>query len=352
MRPSLPWYGPVEIEVVLDFPEIGQHVVPAPAGGAARFPLVVIGRRAAVGHLAVDRGAAAQHARLLVFPQGWPGLVGIVVADDLGGDLEFGPVEARIEIRRSRIAVANFGRFVARRRVLAGFAEQDLVGAFGGQAMGHDGARRPAADDDVVVHCDVSPFVFSLEASAAPTTGHGHPDIPQLRPATCRAREPYLRRCTANTGAMDAPKLRALTDWLIDGGRSAASPSRFMAECCERMVEAGLPLWRVGVFVRTLHPEIFGRNFIWKPGSEVELGTVDYDILESPDFHTSPLIIVFQQGLEVRARTDDPREQAFSDHRRASRRRRHGLLCAAAALHRRHGECFKLDHQTAGWVHR
>ena len=104
---------------------------------------------------------------------------------------------------------------------------------------------------------------------------------------------------------MDASKLRELTDWLIDGGRSAASPSRFMAECCERMVAAGLPLWRIGVFVRTLHPEIYGRNFIWKPGAEVEVGTVDFEILESPDFLTSPLIIVFQQGLEVRARTDE-----------------------------------------------
>jgi len=110
---------------------------------------------------------------------------------------------------------------------------------------------------------------------------------------------------------MDASKLQELTDWLIDGGRSAASPIRFMAECCERMVAAGLPLWRIGVFVRTQHPEIYGRNFIWKPGSEVETGTVDYHILESPDFHTSPLKIVFQQGLEVRVRTDDLRTGRF-----------------------------------------
>jgi adenylate cyclase len=110
---------------------------------------------------------------------------------------------------------------------------------------------------------------------------------------------------------MDASKLQALTDWLIDGGRSATSPSRFMAECCERMVAAGLSLWRVGVFVRTLHPEIYGRSFIWKPGAEVEFGSVDYHILESPDFHTSPLKIVFQQGLEVRVRADDVRSSRF-----------------------------------------
>ena len=77
------------------------------------------------------------------------------------------------------------------------------------------------------------------------------------------------------------------------------------------MVAAGLPLWRVGVFVRTLHPEIYGRNFIWKPGSEVELGTVDFGILEFPDFHNSPLKIVFQQEQEVRARVDDPASKRF-----------------------------------------
>ena len=110
---------------------------------------------------------------------------------------------------------------------------------------------------------------------------------------------------------MDVAELQKLTDWLIDGGRSATSPKRFMAECCERMVAAGFPLWRVGVFVRTLHPEIYGRSFIWKPGAEVELGSVEYKILDSPDFHSSPLIIVFQQGLEVRARVDDPRSKRF-----------------------------------------
>jgi adenylate cyclase len=110
---------------------------------------------------------------------------------------------------------------------------------------------------------------------------------------------------------MNISEMQKLTDWLIDGGRSAASPTSFMAETCERMVAAGLPLWRVGIFVRTLHPDIYGRNFIWKPGAEVEIGTVDYQILESPDFHTSPLIIVFQQGLEVRARIDDPASKRF-----------------------------------------
>jgi adenylate cyclase len=110
---------------------------------------------------------------------------------------------------------------------------------------------------------------------------------------------------------MNASELQQLTNWLIDGARSAVNSPRLMAEICERLVEAGLPLWRVGIFVRTLHPDIYGRNFVWRPGAEVEFGTVDFKILDSPDFHSSPLIHVFQEGMEVRARVDDPQSKRF-----------------------------------------
>ncbi len=110
---------------------------------------------------------------------------------------------------------------------------------------------------------------------------------------------------------MNALDFQKITDWLIDGARSAPSPPQMMADTCERIVQAGLPLWRVGIFVRTLHPDIFGRNFIWRPGAEVEVGTVDFHILDSPEFKSSPLAIVFRQGVEVRGRLDDPQSKRF-----------------------------------------
>ena len=83
---------------------------------------------------------------------------------------------------------------------------------------------------------------------------------------------------------MDAAKLKNVSDWLIDGARSAASPIAMVSEFCERLVAAGLPLWRVGLFIRTLHPDILGVNYIWKPGSEVSFGTADFSFLDSPEF--------------------------------------------------------------------
>src|SRR5271154_1715294 len=103
---------------------------------------------------------------------------------------------------------------------------------------------------------------------------------------------------------MDTLALHKLNEWLIDGARSAPIPERMMAETCERLVAAGLPLWRVGGFIRTLHPYIVSRNFVWGPGAEVVAGTANYDVLDSPEFRSSPLALVFGVGREIRTHTE------------------------------------------------
>jgi adenylate cyclase len=110
---------------------------------------------------------------------------------------------------------------------------------------------------------------------------------------------------------MNKADLQKLSDWLIDGARSAGGSPQMMAEICERLVSAGLPLWRVGVFVRTLHPDILGLNFIWRPGAEVVAGSADHSFVDSPEYKNSPLAIVFGEVREVRYRLDDPETKRF-----------------------------------------
>jgi adenylate cyclase len=109
---------------------------------------------------------------------------------------------------------------------------------------------------------------------------------------------------------MHESDLQNLTKWLVDGARSAPNPSQMMTETCERLVAAGLPLWRVGVFVRTLHPDVVGRNFIWRAGAEVAVSSANYDVLDSPNFRNNPLAIVFE-GREIRSRMDGPDAKRF-----------------------------------------
>jgi adenylate cyclase len=104
---------------------------------------------------------------------------------------------------------------------------------------------------------------------------------------------------------MNATDLQKITDWLIDGARSAPSPPRIMAETCERLVGAGLPLWRVGVFVRTLHPDIFGRSFVWRHGADVVMATANFDVRDSDEFRSSPLSVLYSTEKEVRRRLSD-----------------------------------------------
>jgi adenylate cyclase len=110
---------------------------------------------------------------------------------------------------------------------------------------------------------------------------------------------------------MNASELQKLKDWLIDGARSAPGPTRMMSETCERLVKAGLPLSRVGVFVRTLHPDIVGRNFVWRPGAEVVTGTANFETLESPEYRNSPLALVLGEGREIRSLMHGPRGTHF-----------------------------------------
>ncbi|MBX9819747.1 adenylate/guanylate cyclase domain-containing protein [Afipia birgiae] len=104
---------------------------------------------------------------------------------------------------------------------------------------------------------------------------------------------------------MQAVNLQSVADWLINGAQSARRVDEFMIETCERMVDCGIPLSRVGVFVTTLHPNMVGRNFIWRRGSGVTMGSMAYGSEESDDYLSSPLATVFEQGLEVRRRLLD-----------------------------------------------
>ena len=109
-----------------------------------------------------------------------------------------------------------------------------------------------------------------------------------------------------NLNAMPSREIKAIADWLADGARSAVQPQDVLAQLCERLVAAGIPLWRVAVYVRTLHPQVMGRRFVWHPDSEVETGEAPYTLLETAEFRDSPIARVYQTGEAIRRKLVDP----------------------------------------------
>lgn len=100
--------------------------------------------------------------------------------------------------------------------------------------------------------------------------------------------------------------IEPVVDWLIQGARPSRLPGDVLLDTCRRTVAAGLPLSRVGVFVRTLHPNVLGRAFIWRADQgAVEMTEAAHDLLESEAFLKSPIRAVFDQHVEVRRRLAD-----------------------------------------------
>jgi adenylate cyclase len=105
---------------------------------------------------------------------------------------------------------------------------------------------------------------------------------------------------------MSTREIKEIADWLIDGARSAPQPAQVLAQLSERLVACGIPLWRVAVFVRTLHPQVMGRRFIWRPGTEVEVSEAPFELLESADFLENPIAQVYATGRALRRKLTDP----------------------------------------------
>jgi adenylate cyclase len=111
---------------------------------------------------------------------------------------------------------------------------------------------------------------------------------------------------TINSASMPDPKIRAIADWLIDGARSAPLPQDVLSQLSERLVACGIPLWRVAVFVNTLHPQIIGRRFIWLPGAGVEISEGRFGLFDTPEFRNNPVARVYATRNALRRRLADP----------------------------------------------
>ena len=105
---------------------------------------------------------------------------------------------------------------------------------------------------------------------------------------------------------MPEPNIRAIADWLIDGARSAPLPQEVLSQLCERLVACGIPLWRVAVFVNTLHPQIIGRRFVWRPGAEVEIAEGQFGLFDTAEFRENPVARVYATKTAIRRRLADP----------------------------------------------
>jgi adenylate cyclase len=96
-------------------------------------------------------------------------------------------------------------------------------------------------------------------------------------------------------------------DWVENFGRYTDGIPSFITEVCNRFATNGLPLERVSIVMRTLHPQIAVSGYMWHHGvKELSQFTGDHQSQSSESYQNSPVRTIFEGSPGLRRRLADP----------------------------------------------
>ncbi len=118
-----------------------------------------------------------------------------------------------------------------------------------------------------------------------------------------------------------------LRDWLAGDGARIRFLERLLAELGARFVDEGVPIDRLTLHARILHPQFMAARLLWRPGmAEADVARAGYGLVDDPIFLQSPVFALFEGVEGLRHRLDvagpaDPypilgelREEGFTDY--------------------------------------
>ena len=94
-----------------------------------------------------------------------------------------------------------------------------------------------------------------------------------------------------------SPAVHAISDWLVHQGLWRADVPTLLGGYCERLVAAGVPIWRGYLSALTLHPRVRGVGCSWRPAQGAQSELYIYRPQPSDDYLVSPFAHMFEQGL-------------------------------------------------------
>ena len=101
--------------------------------------------------------------------------------------------------------------------------------------------------------------------------------------------------------------VQPIIDWLVAGAAPAKDPKDFLHLLCTRMLDCGIRLHRVAVFVRPLHPNVAARAYYWREDrDQIEQGEEDHSFIGTEEARTSPVRAVQTTRTEIRRRLYEP----------------------------------------------
>jgi adenylate cyclase len=92
-----------------------------------------------------------------------------------------------------------------------------------------------------------------------------------------------------------------ITHWLIGPARRSCAPAEIVNGLVERLVAAGIPLWRVRIAQQVANPLIGAWGIVWTRNGGAEFYTVPRSVLQTGAFHGSPFEHVIKSRTSFRS---------------------------------------------------
>lgn len=99
----------------------------------------------------------------------------------------------------------------------------------------------------------------------------------------------------------------ALADWMIREGRFLPSNNELFSGFGERIAAAGIPVDRISLHQRALHPQYRGVSRLWHPGEPIRERFMDHGIEKTAMYIESPVHAVTEAGETLEWRLDGNR---------------------------------------------
>jgi adenylate cyclase len=91
----------------------------------------------------------------------------------------------------------------------------------------------------------------------------------------------------------------------VHEGRLVPKPAAFVERLMNRVLQTGIPLWRVYIGLQLIHPQLQAMGFMWRRGEKVQEIARAYGIQFTPSYIGSPMQEVREQGRAARYRMKD-----------------------------------------------
>lgn len=102
-------------------------------------------------------------------------------------------------------------------------------------------------------------------------------------------------------------------DWLVDGAPPCGDAVSVIARMLPELREGGVPVERFAAFVKSLHPHVFARSFLWEPGQAVQVREWTWADTRLPGYHASVVKKLYDEPVEVRCRLGTGEQVPFID---------------------------------------